>query len=321
MTQEPVHFGLKPIANRNIEVEGVAGLETDSTKYYYWITEKIFSDHLIELNTVDFKLNADFIFDFNFGSEISSPSEKFNTYVNQRGFAVSAQIGKRVFLYTDLREVQTRVPFYINEFADSLAVLPGTPQIKSFKETGYDYNWANGYVGVRAADWLDLSIGHYEQFIGFGRRSLILSDNGFNYPFASYDIHPKKGKIQFRYTIGILQNLDRLPVGQAPESLFKRKHFNMNYLSFKPLANLEIGLAEVVIWKSFDDSTGTQPFNYQSLHTNPRAEYFAIEGFESEDHNSLLGLNIAWHPLRSALHSMGNSCLMIRIGSRDMDIR
>ena len=293
--QKSVHFGLKPIMNEDINYAKVDGIDKDTAKYYYWYTEKLFSDHLVEFRKKDFKVNADFIFDFGYGSEFKSPEKTTNTYINQRGFAISAQIGKRVFLYTDFREIQTRVPNYLKSFADSLDVLPGSPQYKVFKETGYDYNMANGYVGVRAANWLDLSLGHYEQFVGFGHRSLILSDNSFNYPFASYNIHPGKGKLQFRYTIGLLQNLDRLPIGQAPEALFKRKYFNMNYLSYKVLDNLEIGLAEVTVWKQFDDSTGTEPFNYQSINPIPGLNTL-VNGFASDSQNSLLGLNVAWHP-------------------------
>lgn len=296
--QQNVHFGLKPVSNYNIESKGIAGVGRDTTKYYYWYTEKIFSDHLIELRKENFKLNADFIFDFGYGQELISPGDRTDTYVNQRGFALSAQIGERVFLYTDFREIQTRVPFYLNQFADSLSVLPGSPQLKVFKETGWDYNMANGYVGIRAADWLDLSLGHYEQFVGFGHRSLILSDNSFNYPFASYNIKPGKGKLQYKYTIGLLQNQERLPIGEAPESLFKRKYFNLNYLSFKPFKSLEIGIAELTIWKQFDDSTGTEPFNAQSLIPIPGLNT-ALNGFDSEEQNSLLGLNIGWHPLKN----------------------
>jgi len=290
-----VHFGLKPVSRSNINVDAIQGVGRDSSKYYYWITEKVFSDHLVELRKENFKLNADFIFDFGYGNEIISPSGRTSTYVNQRGFALSAQIGENVFLYTDFREIQTRVPQYLNHFADSLTVLPGSPQLKVFKETGWDYNIANGYVGIRAADWLELSLGHYEQFVGFGHRSLIISDNSFNYPFASYNIKPGEGKLQFRYTIGLLQNQDRLPIGQTPESLFKRKYFNLNYLSLKPLKNLEIGIAEMTIWKQFDDSTGTEPFNAQSLIPVPGLNSI-INSFGSEDQNNLLGLNIGWHP-------------------------
>lgn len=296
--EQSVHFGLKPISNHNLNSDGIAGIGRDTAKYYYWYTEKIFSDHLVELRKDNFKLNADFIFDFSYGSELISPESRSNTYVNQRGFALSAQIGERVFIYTDFREIQTRVPFYLNKFADSLSVLPGSPQLKVFKETGWDYNMANGYVGVRAANWLELSLGHFEQFVGFGHRSLILSDNSFNYPFASYNIKPGKGKIQYKYTIGLLQNQDRLPIGEAPESLFKRKYFNLNYLSFKPLNNLEIGIAELTVWKQFDDSTGTEPFNAQSLIPVPGLNT-AINGFNSEEHNSLIGLNIGWHTTRN----------------------
>jgi hypothetical protein len=296
--QNGVHFGLKPTLSLAANVEDVAGLGRDTAKYYYRILDKVFSEHLIELRKPGFQLNADFIFDFGYGQEIEGfNDENQSLFQNTRGFAISAQIGDRVYLYTDFRENQARFPDYVDGFVDSLSVVPGNGRIKPFKEDGFDYNMANGYVGIDAADWLSLSFGHFKHFIGHGHRSLLLSDNAFNYPFASYKLSFFENKLQYTYNISILQSLDRLPQGDTPESLFQRKMMAFNYLSFKPNQSLEIGLFESLIWKRYDDSTGTVPFNYAALNPIPLLNT-AIYGLQDQDHNSVVGLNIGWHPTR-----------------------
>ncbi|MGB6037962.1 MAG: hypothetical protein WBG42_16925 [Cryomorphaceae bacterium] len=295
--QTNVHSGAKPILLSDANVAALPGFGEDTTEYYYKITEKIFSEHLVELDKPDFKLYADFLFDFAFGQEtvdqISANGEENSLFQNTRGFVVQGQIGKKVFFYTDFRENQGRYAEYINRFVDSTQVFPGSGRIKPFGEGGYDYSMASGFVGVEATKWLNLSFGHYKQFIGHGYRTLLLSDNAHNYPFASYEIDALEGKIQHRYTLALLQNLQRLPQGETPEAIFKRKVASWNYLSFKPLPNFELGIFEEVIWKVFDDSLGSQPFDYRALIPVPGVNS-AILGLDDEENNARLGLNVAW---------------------------
>ncbi|HKK39078.1 MAG TPA: hypothetical protein VJ949_06655 [Cryomorphaceae bacterium] len=296
-TQPSVHSGAMPILLSDAKVSQLPGFAEDTAEYYYKITEKIFSEHLLELDKPDFKIYADVLFDFGFGREtvdqISSLREENSLFQNTRGFVVQGEIGKNVYFYTDFRENQGRYAAYINGFVDSTQVFPGSGRIKPFGEGGYDYSMAGGFVGIEAAEWLDLSFGHFKQFIGHGYRSLFLSDNAHNYPFASYEIDALEGKLQHRYTLALLQNLDRLPQGETPEAIFKRKVASWNYLSYKPLPNLELGLFEEVIWKIFDDSLGSQPFDYRALIPFPGINS-ALLGLDDEENNARIGFNAAW---------------------------
>jgi hypothetical protein len=295
--QATVHSGAKPVLMSDADVSRIPGFAKDTAEYYYKITEKIFSAHLIELDKPDFKLYADFLFDFGFGREtvdqISADREETSLFQNTRGFSIQGKIGKNVYFYTDFRENQGRYAAFINRFVDSTQVFPGSGRIKPFGEGGYDYSMASGFVGIEATDWLNLSFGHYKQFVGHGYRSLLLSDNSHNYPFASYEIDVLEGRLQHRYTLALLQNLDRLPQGETPEAIFKRKVASWNYLSFKLLPNLEVGFFEEVIWKVFDDSLGSQPFDYRALIPIPGINS-AILGLDDQENNARLGLNAAW---------------------------
>jgi len=297
--QEGVHFGFKPVLSQFADASEVDGIGPDTATYYYKITEKIFSEHLIELNKPGINLYVDPLFDFSFGQEtIASEGEENSIYKNTRGFSISGQIGERVYFHTDFLENQARYSDYINRFVDSLEVVPGSGRVKEFKSDGYDFSMANGFVGIKATDWLSLNFGHGKQFVGHGYRSLLLSDNAFNAPYAGYVLSFGEGKFQYRYTISLMQNLVRLPAGDTPESIFKRKYSNQNYLSYKPFKNLEIGLFEAVVWKNYDDSTGTEPFNPNALNPVPLVNS-AIFGLGDSDANALVGLNIAWQPFKS----------------------
>jgi len=300
--QPGVHQSAKPILRNSVNVEGIDGLAPDTADYYFKVVEKIFSEHLVELEKKDLKVHGDFIFDFGFGSEtvddISSTGANTDLFQNTRGFRFEGQVGKSVYFFTDFRENQGRYPAYLNAFIDSLGVMPGSGRVKDFKSGAYDYSMVGGFVGIEAAPWLDLSFGHSKQFIGNGYRSLLLSDNAHNYPFASYNTKFFKGKLQYRYSLALLQDLERLPQGETPEAIFKRKTSSWNYLTYKPLPNLEIGLFEQVIWKIYDDSLGSRPFDYRALIPVPGLNS-AILGLEDPENNAFLGLNLAWHPWKT----------------------
>lgn len=297
-TQPGIHYSFKPVLTQGTDLTDIDGLGLDSTKYYYWITAKLFSEHLIELRKPNLKLNIDPLFDFAVGSQFTSTAgESHSLYTNMRGFSLSAKIGNRVYVHTDFRENQARFPDYIRRFVDSLGVAPGNGRVKDFKTDAYDFSMANGYVGIRAAEWLSINFGHSKQFIGDGHRSLLLSDNAYSYPFASYILtFGGKKQFQYRYNIALMQNLERLPIGDTPESRFKRKVMSYSFLSFKPTRSLEIGLYESVIWKAYDDTTGTEPFNFTALNPIPLINT-AVYDFDDAAANPLIGLNLAWQPV------------------------
>lgn len=297
--QKGVHYGFKPVLSHAVDVHGVDGIGPDTSQYYYWITSKLYSEHLIQLRKPDFQLDVDPLFDFAYGRQFTAAGggDVHNLYSNTRGFSLSAKIGKHVYAHTDFRENQARFPNYINHFVDSLGVVPGSGRVKEFKGDAYDFSMAGAYVGIEAADWLSINFGHGKQFVGDGYRSLLLSDNAFNYPYASYILRfGKESRWQYRYNIALMQNLDRLPAGDTPESIFKRKYMSYSYLSYKPVPRFEIGLYESVIWKGHDDTTGTEPFNFTALNPIPLVNT-GVYGFDNAGANPLLGLNLAWQPL------------------------
>ena len=65
---------------------------------------------------------------------------------------------------------------------------------------------SSGYVIYRPNNMFTLQFGHGKHFIGNGYRSLLLSDNSFNYPFLR--IQTTFGKIQYTNLYAELQDIN-----------------------------------------------------------------------------------------------------------------
>lgn len=294
--QPGVHATALPVVVADVNIEGIAGVDRDTTEYYYMVTRKLFGEHLIELDKNGLAMHADAVFDFRYGKELENDyGDNRDLYTNARGLALSAKIGRGVYLYTDFVETQRRFAAYIDRYVDTRGVVPGGARVKPFDKGAYDFAEANGYVAGSPAPWLHLMAGHYRQSVGAGHRSLLVSDDSFNYPFASYSLRPFGGKVQYRYTVALLQSLNRLPLGDAPESIFQRRYASRHYLSFKPTATWEIGLFESTVWSGYDEESGTRPFPGEALVPLPLIHVGRL-GFTSATTHSIVGLNGAWQP-------------------------
>lgn len=299
--QQSVHSGILPALTGTIDgFDHSKTLERDTLRSRSWLHRKLFHEHFVVVDQPGLQFVLDPIFNFTVGGEQSregfSDVDANPLYINSRGFALSAKVGDAVYIYSDFTENQARFPAYLTRFVNDYSVVPGNGRIKPFGEGGFDYNMASGFIGVNATDWLILQAGHSKQFVGHGRRSILLSDNVFNQPFAAYNISLWEGRVQFRNNIALLQSLERLPLGATPESLFQRKYMSYNYLSIKPVQSFEIGFYEAVQWQYFVEGQGPIAFNYNAL--NPVIFVNTLRlGLDDANNNAMVGLNAAWQPI------------------------
>jgi hypothetical protein len=199
---------------------------------------------------------------------------------------VRSDIGKKVSLMTSFIETQAFFPNYISDFVKTYSVAPGQGRVKPFKKSGYDFGIATAYVSFAPSKKLNFLFANDKLFIGEGYRSLLLSDNSFNYPFFKTTAYFFDKKIQYSAIYASMQSLKRIPASTTPEATFERKAATFHYLNFSLFNCLQIGLYESTIWQR-RDSSGTLPFNYISL--NPVIGInTAIYGFENAN-NTLLG--------------------------------
>jgi hypothetical protein len=247
------------------------------------VGKKIFSEHLLQIDHKDYSLYLNPLFGFSGGKDQFTGR---NTYDNSRGIQVMGSIGKSVSFYTSFWENQSVFVNYVDSFVRKNNVVPGQGRVKPFGDGGFDYAYAAGYVSIQPSKFFNLQFGNDKQFIGDGYRSLLLSDNAFNYPFAK--ITTNFWKIQYTNLFLAWQN-----IGNASNSGvggYKQKFGTIHHLSYNVMQGLNIGLFEGIVWQG-GDTTGMRR-GFDPNYLNPIIFYRPVEFSRGSPDNVLIGLNI-----------------------------
>ena len=292
--KQSVHLAHRPLHEFFLgdSIRGV--YYNDSAKYFYEPMLFIMRRHLLEVKKPGYRLSLDPIGELALGLEFpESAIAEFKgfQYVNNRGAFVSGEIGKRFSFQTGFYEMQRKTMSYQRGFVDSTGVFPGYGRVKDFKIGQYDHNMSFGNMAFVVNDNWMLETGYGQQFTGHGYRSLLVSDGVFSYPYIRSTAYFFNKKLLYSNTFGTMQNMERLPLGDVPESLFRRKGYSANYLSFTPISNLEIGLFEASMWQRADSTrTYNLPWNY----------YLPVIGLASgteagaQRQNTIVGANVRY---------------------------
>ncbi len=226
---------------------------TGSSKKY--LIRKIKQESLFIVNdTADkFHMTIDPLFNFEFGRDVASRDtipEKI--YQNTRGVIVRGDIGKKFSFESSFYENQATFASYIDSFNEKYFVVPGQGRWKKFKNNGYDFAMASGYVSYSPSKHFNFQVGHGKHFVGDGYRSLLLSDNAFNYPYAR--ITSTFGKFQYTNLYAVFMNLTDGGVKAPPgtEPIFQKKAGNFQFLSWNIQKRVQLGFFQGVIWQASD---------------------------------------------------------------------
>jgi hypothetical protein len=284
------HQAAKPYVESEIDINKIYLLAKDTIKIYYPGVGKIYKHHLLSIRTDDFFLAADPLFDLSYGEDFADTTSYAgrSLFTNQRGLQFIGDIGKQFSFQTSFYETQNFVPLYLKHFVDSMGTFPGFGRVKPYNLNGYDFAMANGWISYSPKNWLNLQFGQGKQFYGHGYRSILLSDAAFSYPYIRARATSPDKRWQYTATYASLQTLERLPLLEVPEALFKRKGGSFHYLSWLPHRKIELGLFEGIIWERYD-STGTiaQPWG---AYIPVIGANTLIQGFEGVNH-VMVGLN------------------------------
>jgi hypothetical protein len=286
-------------ANYNIPIK-------DTT--HSWIARKLFAEHFIQKSGDDFFLAVDPLFNISIGKEQLQNTPDY-LFQNTRGAQAFAQVNNKFSFYTAFYENQARFVDYQSDYfrergeyypnsgiyIQSNATVPNGGRTKPFKTNGFDYASAISYVRYTPIKQLAIQFGNAPRFFGWGHRSLLLSDNAYNYTHLSIDWEIIKG-LTYTFMRGKQLNLMRKVHTNMVESPYERKGIGVHYLSYRPIPSLVIGLFESSVYLR-DEATTSQrvnPYFYQPvIGLNTLAN-----GGESADMKNLIGLNIGWrfHP-------------------------
>jgi len=276
------HSNLKPIISFQNE-------NRKKQKKYSLVRRKIKYESLFLINdSADgFRLTIDPLFDLEYGKDLADSSKSF--YKNTRGILVRGDIGSKISFESSFYENQSTFVNYIRNYNDTFLVVPGQGRWKKFKNNGYDFAAASGYVSYSPGKHFNFQIGTGKHFAGDGYRSLLLSDNAFNYPFAR--ITGTFGKIQYTNLYTVFINLTDGGVKTPPgtEKLFQKKAGRFDFLSWNIHRKLQFGLFQGMIWQA-SDSTNSQCLKLS--YASPLIYTAALsEGLRGKN-NVLLGVTL-----------------------------
>ena len=230
-------------------------------------------------------------------------SDSASRYVNTRAFEVKGRVGSKITFYTSFYENQAIFPDYLEDaIVDNYFVVPGQGYSKwGDHEVDHDFDFAmsNGLISYQADKHFNLQFGHGKNFIGDGYRSLLLSDNAFNYPF--FKITTDFWKVKYVNIFSILQDL-------RPEfelnNTFRKKYSTTHYLSINLTKRWNLGLFETIVWEQSESGRG-----FDINYLNPIIFYRPVEfSLGSASGNALLGLNTKFK-LNNSAHLYGQLLL------------
>lgn len=269
----------------------------DTHRVFKYITDdvfldKVFFDHLIHIKSKQgkYEFKVDPLLNIELGRAFYDTTKDQKISTNTRGFIASGSIGKDFYFETMFSENQSYFPYYISNFSKQTKVVPGQGRYKVFKVTGYDYAFSSGFISYQPFKQLNVQLGHGKQKIGNGYRSLLLSDNAFNYPYVRVTSQWLKGKLQYSNIYAVLMNLETGGAKTPPntEPLFQKKAIAIQYLSYNLSKRINVGLFQAMIWTAAD-SMNKQHLDWQ--YFNP--VIFSNLGFYglNNKNNILIGLN------------------------------
>jgi len=250
-----------------------------------WGWNKIFNENLVNINSEDFQITLDPVFNFEFKKDINSSSSD-NKYVNTRGFLVEGSLGKDFSFSTTFYENQATFVDYLDKSIRKNRVVPGQGGIKLFGDKGFDYSWASAYISYTPSKYFNIQFGHGKNFFGDGYRSLLLSDNAFNYPYLK--IATDVWRIKY---VNLYAEFQDLKSSHSYDLGYRKKYGTFHYLDISVTKRLNVGIFESIIWQA-EDSTGFRGFDINYL--NPVIFIRPVEFSLGSPDNALMGLNISY---------------------------
>lgn len=271
----------------------------DSHRVFRYITDDpaldlLFFKHLLRVapRQDNFQLHIDPLLHLEAGRDFSDSAGQL-LFTNTRGFIGSAQIGTRVYVESIFAESQSVFPDYLRQSAEITGVVPGQGRWKRFKQNGYDYAFSSGFVSLQVHRQVNVQFGHGKHKIGTGYRSLLLSDNAFNYPYVRVSQQWWGGRLHYTNIYALLMNLVPAAAVVDPnaERLFQKKAAAFHHLSLNVSSAFNLGLFQGMIWQA-GDQRNRQRLTWQ--YFNPLIfTNLAAYGLNNRN-NLLIGGDVKW---------------------------
>ncbi len=296
-----VHTSIKPY--NAFEVKHTFDAWVDSLAYQSdfsqnkWVGRKLFNENFLQFSGEDYDVIINPLFNLQYGTDDNWPNR--NPYTNTRGIQIQGRVLKSLHFYTDYHENQLLLPRYLQNRADSIGAIHGRGVFKEFKGgPAKDFGFASGNVSFQPNKIFNFQFGHGKHFIGDGYRSLLLSDNSFNYPYLKITAQFWKIKYWVLYTR--LLDINEF----YPDQSFLRKYSSFHYLSIDIGERLTGGIFETVIYADDSGDRGYDPNFF-----NPLIFFRPVESsVGSRSGNVILGATLKYK-VNESIHVYGQFVL------------
>ncbi|WP_187264642.1 hypothetical protein [Pontibacter beigongshangensis] len=227
-----------------------------------------------------FTLRVNPVIHFDFGNDNQSDGLR---YINTRGAQIEGSIDGKFGFYTFIGENQARYPAFVMDRIRRDNVVPHEGFWKRFKEDGYDFITARGYLNYALSKHVEIQLGHDRHFIGDGYRSLVYSD--YAPPAFFLKLNTRVWKLHY---MNLFQELTSEFRRGGADRLFPKKYMAYHRLGVNVTDNLNIGVFESIIF-----ARGAGRFELQYL--NPIIFYRSVEQMLGSEDNALLGADFRWN--------------------------
>ncbi len=279
--EERFHTAVKPFLMQ--QVDSVVSLDTlyhKPVERKFW--DVVLNQHLIAVEKEDYAFSIDPQFQFELGQ---GQGEEAMSWMNTRGFIINGRVGKKLRFSTSFYENQAMFNDYRYAVVKEDGVVPGQGKPKTFKEGGFDYGFAEGFVSWQLNKFFNLQFGHGKNFIGDGYRSVLLSDHAFNYPY--FKITTDFWNIKYVNLWAQFQDLSNSY--DYGTQTYDKKWGAIHYLDWSATPWLNIGLFEAIMWED-QDSSGRRGFDMN--YANPVIFFRPVEFSVGSPDNVLMGANV-----------------------------
>ena len=248
------HTAVKPFHGPNLDVRHDMVPKDTSRSWWY---RKLFDEHLIEVVKDDHTFYVDFMPDFVIGAERGTNSKSL--WINTRGAQAGLSVNKKFSLFVSFYENQARYASFVDSMARQIGNLPGQGFSKKLETGKYDWMNATANMSYRFADALQVAIAYDKIHIGEGYRSVLISDNPYNFTHAR--LSGTYGRFQYHSIWAYMNDLKNPRLADSSDPFSTRlgngvKYGAFHYVDYLAGEKVSLGLFHSLIWAQDNNRDG-----------------------------------------------------------------
>lgn len=235
--------------------------------------------HFLHADVPNFQIMVNPVVGVRAGLETEDAPRQFKLY-RTYGFELRGQIDDFFGFYAYVTDNQVILPEYLRRYVFENNAIPGAGYHKRYKGiAGFDYFQARGYITLSATDHVHFQFGYDKNHIGYGHRSLFLSDYGNDYLF--FKVNARVWKLNYQTIFAQLVKEYGGP--STLDTNLVRKYAAIHHLSWNIGKRFNMGIFEGVVF--------SRPDVFELQYLNPLIFYRSIEQAIGSPDNAIIGID------------------------------